>query len=247
MHFPFYKRHDEDFQAWQKTLNGVLSNIGTKLFNPLLANLPPQIKRLILLPCSDLFLLPFHAIPLADGQPLCQRYCNKLRPFHPAAYGNAKKARIVKGKGLYAVINPEENPALVFTRCEGQVISKFFNSNQVDNGEIGTRETVLDRVPEKEYLHFSCHGNYNWNDPPQSGLSLFRGKKLSLEDLQNDVVDMSSARLVTLSACETGITDITKSSADEFVGLPAGFMLVGVPCVVSSLWSVPDIFTVILM
>jgi CHAT domain-containing protein len=152
------------------------------------------------------------------------------------------KARIVKGKGLYAIINPEENPALVFTRCEGQIISKFFNSNQVDNGEIGTRATVLDRVPEKEYLHFSCHGNYNWNDPPQSGLSLFEGEKLSLEDLQNDVVDMSSARLVTLSACETGITDITKSSADEFVGL-----LAGVPCMVSSLWSVPDIFPVILM
>jgi CHAT domain-containing protein len=68
------------------------------------------------------------------------------------------------------------------------------------------------------------------------------GKKLSLEDLQNDVVDMSSARLVTLSACETGITDVMIGSADEFVGL-----LAGVPCVVSSLWSVPDIATAILM
>jgi CHAT domain-containing protein len=58
---------------------------------------------------------------------------------------------------------------------------------------------------------------------------------------------MSSARLVTLSACETGITDVVKGSADEFVGLPAGLMLAGVPCVVSSLWSVPDISTAILM
>jgi CHAT domain-containing protein len=58
---------------------------------------------------------------------------------------------------------------------------------------------------------------------------------------------MSSARLVTLSACETGITDIKTGSSDEFVGLPAGFMLAGVPCVVSSLWSVPDISTAILM
>ena len=58
---------------------------------------------------------------------------------------------------------------------------------------------------------------------------------------------MSSARLVTLSACETGITDIVKGSGDEFIGLPAGFMLAGVPCVVSSLWSVPDISTAILM
>jgi CHAT domain-containing protein len=78
-------------------------------------------------------------------------------------------------------------------------------------------------------------------------LYLVGEKRLSLEDLQNDVVDIPSARLVTLSACETGITDIVKGSADEFVGLPAGFMLAGVPCVVSSLWSVPDISTAILM
>jgi CHAT domain-containing protein len=58
---------------------------------------------------------------------------------------------------------------------------------------------------------------------------------------------MSSARLVTLSACETGITDIVKGSADEFVGLPASFMLTGVPCVVSSLWLIPDIPTSLLM
>ncbi len=59
--------------------------------------------------------------------------------------------------------------------------------------------------------------------------------------------DISSARLVTLSACETGITDIVKGSADEFVGLPASFMLTGVPCVVSSLWLIPDIPTFLLM
>jgi CHAT domain-containing protein len=78
-------------------------------------------------------------------------------------------------------------------------------------------------------------------------LHLFGERTLSLADLQSDIVDMSSARLVTLSACETGITDIVKSSADEFVGLPAGFMLAGVPCVISSIWSVPDISTALLM
>ena len=52
---------------------------------------------------------------------------------------------------------------------------------------------------------------------------------------------------MALSACETGITDIFQGSAEEYVGLPAGFMLAGVPCVVSSLWSVPDISTALLM
>ena len=76
---------------------------------------------------------------------------------------------------------------------------------------------------------------------------LVEEKTPSLEDFQNDVVDMSSARLVTLSACETGITDITTGSADEFVCLLQALLLAGVPCVVSSLLSVPDISTAILV
>jgi CHAT domain-containing protein len=52
---------------------------------------------------------------------------------------------------------------------------------------------------------------------------------------------------VALSACETGLTDVIRGSAEEYVGLPAGFMVAGVPCVVSSLWAVPDLSTTLLM
>ncbi|MCO5382624.1 MAG: CHAT domain-containing protein [Methanosarcina barkeri] len=241
-------KHQENvFQAWQETLNEILSDIGSRLLNPLLAELPSQTKRLIFLPSGGLFLLPLHAVPFPYGEPLCQRYCISYAPSIQLLREMQNKARIAKGEDLYAVINPEEDPALIFSGFEGQTISKLFQSHQVDVGEIGTKATVLDRIPGRAYLHFSCHGSYNWNDPPQSGLYLVGGRTLSLADLQSDVVDMFSTRLVTLSACETGITDIVKGSADEFVGLPAGFMLAGVPCVVSSLWSVPDISAALLM
>lgn len=38
-----------------------------------------------------------------------------------------------------------------------------------------------------------------------------------------------------------------KGSAEEYVGIPAGFLLAGVPCVVSSLWAVSDLSTALLM
>lgn len=209
--------------------------------------LPPQIKRLILLPSSGLFLLPLHAIHMSNGQLLCQNYCVSYAPSIQLLKKMKDKAKTVKGKSFYAVINPEEDPALVFSECESQAISKLFKNSQVNAGETGTKITVLAKIPGWAYIHFSCHGSYNWNDPSQSGLYLAGGRIMSLADLQSDMVDMSSARLVTLSASETGITDIIKGSADEFVGLPAGFMLAGVPCVVSSLWSVPDISTAMLM
>ena len=51
---------------------------------------------------------------------------------------------------------------------------------------------------------------------------------------------------MTLSACETGITDISQSP-DEFLGLPAGFLQAGAPGVVSTLWAVNDLSTMLLM
>ena len=53
-------------------------------------------------------------------------------------------------------------------------------------------------------------------------------------------------RLAVLSACETGMpSDLQR--ADEFVGLPAGFLHAGVAGVVAALWSVDDRSTMMLM
>jgi CHAT domain-containing protein len=57
---------------------------------------------------------------------------------------------------------------------------------------------------------------------------------------------LNQCRLVTLSACETGLTDPT-SISDEYIGLPSGFLYAGSPTVVSSLWAVSDFSTSFLM
>jgi len=51
---------------------------------------------------------------------------------------------------------------------------------------------------------------------------------------------------VVLSACETGVTAVTEA-AEEYVGLPAGFLIAGAPAVVASLWPVNDASTGLLM
>ena len=49
-----------------------------------------------------------------------------------------------------------------------------------------------------------------------------------------------------LSACQTGITEFARVP-DEAIGLPAGFLLAGVPGVVATLWPVDDVSTALLM
>jgi CHAT domain-containing protein len=56
---------------------------------------------------------------------------------------------------------------------------------------------------------------------------------------------LAGARLATLSACETGIPGMTLP--DEVVNLPAALLQAGVAGVVSSLWSVADLSTMLLM
>ncbi len=52
------------------------------------------------------------------------------------------------------------------------------------------------------------------------------------------------ANLVVLSACETGLGEIT---SDGIVGISRPFIAAGVPSVVMSLWLVPDAETSTLM
>jgi CHAT domain-containing protein len=67
---------------------------------------------------------------------------------------------------------------------------------------------------------------------------------LTLEEIFN--LSLSKCSLVTLSACETGLTDI-KDNTDEYIGLPSGFLYGGATSIISTLWAVNDVSTAILM
>jgi CHAT domain-containing protein/tetratricopeptide (TPR) repeat protein len=236
------------FARWQETITRTLSELRQSALGPLLAALPAGADRILIVPSAELFLFPLHAVPLSsDGaERLCDRYQVSYSPSLEVLA--SVRAKAVQGvtPDLYAVINPQADPRLVFTPLEGSAIAKLFAQHEVDKEETGTKQQVIAGVQGHSYVHFSCHGAYNWSDAAQSGLELADGR-LTLAELQRGVMDLSSARLVTLSACETGVSDVIEANAEEYVGIPAGFLLAGVPCVVSSLWAVPDLSTALLM
>ena len=67
---------------------------------------------------------------------------------------------------------------------------------------------------------------------------------LTLEEIFD--LRLNKCSLVTLSACETGLTDI-RDNTDEYIGLPSGFFYAGATSVISTLWAVNDVSTAILM
>jgi CHAT domain-containing protein len=98
----------------------------------------------------------------------------------------------------------------------------------------------------KAYVHLACHGGFGWGgDAFASALYLANDEMLPLPQIMTEL-DLSAARLVVLSACETGVVDFN-NVPDEFVGLAAGFLQAGAAAVVSSLWTVADRSTALLM
>jgi CHAT domain-containing protein len=145
-------------QNWEETMTQTLKMLGQRLLVPLLSGLPADVRHLIFLPSAQLFLFPLHAVPLSDnGADLaCDRYQVSYAPSMEVLL--AAKARVAQTfvPNLYAVINPEVDPQLVFTQVEGQALANLFVQRQVDTGRVGTKERVITEIPQRSYVHFSC-------------------------------------------------------------------------------------------
>ncbi|MEG4289496.1 CHAT domain-containing protein [Microcoleus sp. C2C3] len=79
----------------------------------------------------------------------------------------------------------------------------------------------------------------------RSGRKVCLEKCLTLREIFAEL-QLPQCSLVTLSACETGLTTST-AMTDEYIGLPSGFLYAGSINVVTSLWAVDDFATAILM
>jgi CHAT domain-containing protein len=146
---------------------------------------------------------------------------------------------------LLAVVNPTAD--LESASMEGQAVAACFDPAawQILTEAAATPEAAMHAVHGKTYLHFACHGLHDWQDPMRSGLRLAGDRPLTMAEIITRL-DLSAARWVTLSACETGLIDI-RHTPDEYIGLLTGFLLAVAPGVVSALWPVDDDATRLLM
>jgi hypothetical protein len=135
---------------------------------------------------------------------------------------------------------------LFYTDLEVNILSTFFTEPQVIDQDNATKNAVLPHLKSSDNhcYHFSCHGGFNPDNPLESALFLANKEPLTLGEIFE--LRLNKCRLITLSACETGMIDLN-SISDEYIGLPSGFLFAGSPSVVSSLWTVDDLSTSFLM
>lgn len=281
-------------KTWRKNLSESLSNLSQILRLDEILNHPAlaNCESLILVPHRYLHLFPLHA--LSVSQQTWSRFNQKTPHLQPPAkpclldcfkkgVRYAPSCQLLQRvqqrerppadtRALFAIQNPTED--LAYTDIEVEVIKQAFTPADILSKQQATKTALIDNLEtlaQAHYVHFSCHGSFDFQTPlisslilagaiestdsptstGQKSLRLRSGgqanpaKCLTLQDIFA-TLNLPKCRLVTLSACETGLTDTTKQS-DDCIGLATGFLYAGSQGVLSSLWSVDDFATAYLM
>jgi tetratricopeptide (TPR) repeat protein len=237
--FPSYVGTDDQ---WQQAI----VDTGARLWELAMGSLHVQLVDLgldadapiVLVPPGDLAVLPLHSawrLEAGKAQAFADHWTVSYVPSGFALSISGLRAQRAEGQGLLIVANPTGDlPGTLDEADAAQALVQPVERLESD----ATRQAVIDGMPGKRYVHFACHGSYDWTDPLQSTLHLAAGTGVTLADVLG-TADLAQARLVVLSACETALIDLGQSP-DDYVGFPAGFLQAGAPAVLSTLWPVDD-------
>ena len=240
--------YQDDFSFWKSNLESSLDSIAEMLgINEILAR--PEISgcdRLILVPHRHLHLIALHALPTTDGRLLINHFdrgisyapsCQILQFAH-------KENNTRRLDHLFAVQNPTDD--LIHSDLEVEAIKTLFLSSSVLKKQEATRINLLKNasLASANCGHFSCHALFRFKSPLDSSFVLAGNDSFSLKDIFE--LNLSNLRLITLSACESGMID-SDNDSDEYIGLSNAFLHSGCPSLITSLWAVNDFASTLLM
>ncbi|MBD2858152.1 CHAT domain-containing protein [Spongiibacter sp. KMU-158] len=204
-------------------------------------------KRITIVPHGSLHYVPFSALYNGDSY-LIDKFELRVLPSAsvlPFLSNSSEET----AQSMLLLGNPDLNNAdmdLPGAEIEALAIAKMNPDSKVLLRKNASEHLVKTNAGGYRYIHIASHGVFDPDDPMSSSLLLSEGGGddglLSVAEL----FDLRlNADLVTLSACETGLGDIT--AGDDVIGFTRGFLYAGAESIISSLWKVSDAATNTLM
>jgi CHAT domain-containing protein len=208
-------------------------------------------RSLIVVPHAELHYLPFGALQAErDGGFVTLRYAVSYAPSATAWLSLAERAR-ARDNGQVLALAPQPR-ALPATRGEVEGIQEVFGRRaSVIVGDAATETSFRAAAAGKSILHLATFGVLNKHNPLFSFVALApSGEDDGRLEVHEVFGLMLQARLVVLSACQTGVgsgalADVP--AGDDWVGLVHAFLAAGAGEVLASLWPVEDRATARLM
>lgn len=216
----------------ERLLRGVRSVLG-RLYDLLIAPLAAHLHapQLLIIPYGALHLAPIHA--LWDGAHyLLEHYEIHYAPSASVEVLRRQRAQATLPASLTAFALRE--PSIPQAEAEVRAAAQHFAHARLFVDDAAQLEQVRAAAANGDVLHFATHGLFRPDNPFFSALKLADG----WIDVRAIYRLPLQARLVVLSACESGAVQV--QGADEAIGLVRGFLAAGAQALVVSLWNVHD-------
>ncbi|MEL0597311.1 MAG: CHAT domain-containing tetratricopeptide repeat protein, partial [Planktothrix rubescens PR222] len=189
----YLETYNSKTEIWENQLEPFLEELAEILnIQYILSKIPAFCQRLILVPYRELHLFPLHALPVAkdNGKTVCLfdqfshgvQYLPSLQmglmSLENIALREENPDHAVNNIQLFAIQNPTED--LTFAELEVDAIASKFTANNILSREKATKIALTqppnsDLFRDANYLHFACHGSFNFQSPLLSHLILAGG------------------------------------------------------------------------
>lgn len=213
-----------------KRWEGILRSFHKLLIEPVAPYIADK-NCLCIVPYGILHHVPFPALKSDNGY-LIEGY---RLSFAPSAsilkFSLENEEKAGKDKVIFADVH-----SLYFAEKEAREIVNLYPDTKLYLGNQVSIEKVRNLRGRFRFVHFATHGEFSIEAPLFSHLKLMpEGDRLEVREIFN--LDLP-ASLITLSACETGLSKLT--SGDELIGLSNAFIYAGASSLIVSLWKVDD-------
>ncbi|KAF9456404.1 CHAT domain-containing protein [Collybia nuda] len=185
---------------------------------------------------------PFTNLPLHAAAPPTSKYIQSYTPTLDAlVHSNSRLTQpdandIFTAIGVIASEVPGWEHPLKSVEGELNIVGKLFqHQGQQLKDEQVSLSNVIQALHSSAWLHFSCHGEQDSNNPLESGLIL-HNTKLELGHILG--IDLPKAKFAFLSACETAKGD--GNLPNEAMHLAGGFIAAGFQGTIGTWWVMTD-------
>lgn len=214
-----------------------LDQLGAALLSPVAADLAGA-EVVVVAATGPLRSLPWAALRL-DGAYLSEHH-DVAAITHAGSLGLLRAAPAPVDGPALLVGDPDGT--LPAAAVEVAAIARRRPGSDVLVGSAATRDAVLSAARGKHVVHLATHGRVDAEVPARSHLVLAPpGPDLTYREIPGFAPDLSDARLVVLSACDSGRPiDAVEPGVAAIAGLGAQFQRAGVESLVGTLWPVRD-------
>lgn len=227
--------------AWRAPLRRLYEHLVRPLEN---AGVLVDARRLIVVPHAELHYLPFAALIRAGARDefLIERYDIGYTPSG-SVWTRLAQRPAAPTRGVLAFA--PKSTALPGSRAEVEAIRLLFGREATVLVDGAASEAAFrTAAPRHDIVHLATYGVLNKHNPLFSYVALNPGGGADGRLEVHEVVGLElNARLLVLSACQTGLASGLVSdvpAGDDWVGLVRAFLSVGVDNVIATLWPVED-------